>query len=144
LTFSVLDEASSVSLSASESPPDLPSDTGAGQMLEECSLREKAREARSSGQLPLAKPDRRYGRRGSGKACAVCGVVVNQHGVELELEFDRPGIAQGLDRYHVHPPCFAAWELEGENLTASRLQVSAARDCEGPFTSRGTGAPDLP
>ena len=55
LTFYGLHGASSVSLSASESPPDLPSDTGAGQMLDECSLREKAREARRSRPAPAGK-----------------------------------------------------------------------------------------
>jgi len=31
---------------------------------------------------------------------------------ELEIEFNRHGAAPGLDRYHLHTKCYAAWALE--------------------------------
>jgi hypothetical protein len=31
---------------------------------------------------------------------------------ELEIEFNRHGITPGIDRHHLHPRCFAAWEFE--------------------------------
>jgi hypothetical protein len=31
---------------------------------------------------------------------------------ELEIQFARDGDNPGLDKYHVHVRCFAAWEFE--------------------------------
>jgi hypothetical protein len=58
------------------------------------------------------KPDRTLGGLGSGVACLVCGEQIKQNQMELEIEFNRDGVSPGLDRYHLHPRCFAAWELE--------------------------------
>jgi hypothetical protein len=30
--------------------------------------------------------------------------------IEIEIEFNRHGATPGLDRYHLHVRCFAAWE----------------------------------
>jgi hypothetical protein len=81
-------------------------------MPDEPILREKAREAIQSGRLPIGKPDRTFGGQGSGVTCAVCGHQVKRDQVELEIEFNRPGIMPVLDRYHLHQRCFAAWEFE--------------------------------
>lgn len=32
--------------------------------------------------------------------------------LEFQIEFARDGDNPGLDRYHVHIRCFAAWEFE--------------------------------
>jgi hypothetical protein len=32
--------------------------------------------------------------------------------LELEIEFNRHGVTPGLDRYHLHVRCYAAWEFE--------------------------------
>lgn len=81
-------------------------------MPDEIQLREKARAAIRSGTLPIAKPARTFGGPGSDVACAVCGEPVTHDQMELEIEFNRHGVAPGLDRYHLHVRCFAAWEFE--------------------------------
>src|SRR5215510_11392707 len=40
------------------------------------------------------------------------GELVMRSRIELEVEFNRHGATPGLDRYHLHTKCFAAWELE--------------------------------
>jgi hypothetical protein len=37
--------------------------------------------------------------------------------VEFEVEFAQDGAVAGLDRYHLHVRCFAAWELERVKAT---------------------------
>ena len=86
-------------------------------MNDECTLREKARQAISGGRLPTRKPDRTLGGLGSGSTCAVCGGLLTLTQMELEIEFNRHG-SPGLDTYHLHPRCFAAWELESHNMLA--------------------------
>jgi len=81
-------------------------------MNDERMLREKAQEAIRSGTLPTGKPDRMFGGPGNGSACAVCGERVMREQMELEIEFNRHDTTPGLDTYHLHPPCFAAWEFE--------------------------------
>src|SRR5262245_29708215 len=75
-------------------------------------LPEKVRDAIDSGKLPKQKPDRILGGLGTGKLCAVCGVLLRPTQMEMELEFHRHGTAPGPDKYWTHPRCFAAWELE--------------------------------
>lgn len=43
--------------------------------------------------------------------CSVCGRHVTDE-LEFQIEFARDGDNPGLDRYHVHIRCFAAWEFE--------------------------------
>lgn len=81
-------------------------------MADEASLAAKAREAIRSGALPARPANRTFGGPGSGATCAVCGEPVTRNQMELEIEFNRHGTAPGLDRYHLHPKCFSAWELE--------------------------------
>jgi hypothetical protein len=42
----------------------------------------------------------------------VCGVPVTREQLEFEIQFARDGDNPGLDKYHVHVRCFAAWEFE--------------------------------
>jgi hypothetical protein len=81
-------------------------------MPDEAILREQAREAIRSGKLPVGKPDRTFGGQGSGVTCPVCGNPVKREDLELEIEFNRHGVTPGLDRYHLHVRCYAAWEFE--------------------------------
>jgi hypothetical protein len=106
--------------------------------IDECALRERAREAIDRGALPRVKPNRTYGGPGSAKACAVCGVVVQRSEMEIELEFTRQEGAPS-DCYHLHPRCFAAWD--------SVARVSACDPAAGPLrvpksTRFAVGAPD--
>jgi hypothetical protein len=80
--------------------------------FDEVALREKARAAIQSGTLPARLADRRYGGAGTGAFCAVCGAPVTREQPEIEIEFNRQGVTPGLDRYHLHRRCLAAWEIE--------------------------------
>jgi hypothetical protein len=84
--------------------------------LDEVALRERARDALQNGRLPRRRPDRALGGPGSGEPCFLCGVVLRRDGVELEAVFTQP-TADAI-RYHLHPRCLAAWELEIPAQTA--------------------------
>jgi len=40
---------------------------------------------------------------------------VGRDELELEIEFAHDGDNPGLDKFHVHIRCFAAWEFERKN-----------------------------
>ena len=80
--------------------------------MEEQVLRTKASEVLRRGNLPNRRPDRTWGGPGVGAACAVCALPVNPDQMEFEIEFARDGDYPGLDNFHVHVRCFAAWEFE--------------------------------
>jgi hypothetical protein len=44
------------------------------------------------------------------ETCPVCERLVRHEDLELQIEFERP--EGGLDKFHVHVRCFAAWEFE--------------------------------
>jgi hypothetical protein len=72
-------------------------------------LREKARVAIQTGKLPSRAPTRTWGGPGVGAPCAICGLPVTTDEVEFEIEFARDGDNPGLDKFHLHIRCFAAW-----------------------------------
>ena len=73
-------------------------------------LRRQARAAIRAGMLPRHPHVSTWGGPGSGASCAVCGTLVAQDGLGLELEFRDPD--GRLELRYVHIPCFAAWDLE--------------------------------
>ena len=81
-------------------------------MPDESLLRAKARAAVENGKLPSRQPDRTWGGPGVGAPCAVCGLPVKKDEMEFEIQFARDGGSPGLDKFHVHVRCFAAWEFE--------------------------------
>jgi hypothetical protein len=81
-------------------------------MPDEEILRDQARAVVQSGKLPARAPDRTWGGPGVGAGCAVCGVPVTRDEMEFEIQFARDGDNPGLDKFHVHIRCFAAWEFE--------------------------------
>ncbi len=83
--------------------------------MDEHDLREQARTVIEAGKLPARRPDRTWGGPGVGAPCAVCGVPVGKDQLEFEIQFARDGDNPGLDKYHVHVRCFAAWEFERES-----------------------------
>ena len=83
--------------------------------MEEQALRTKARELLDIGNLPNRRPDRTWGGRGIGAACAICALPVKPDQLELEIEFAHEGGNPSLDTYRVHIRCFAAWEFELKN-----------------------------
>ena len=115
-------------------------------MPDELILREQAREAIRSAKPPTEKPEGTFSRPGIGVSCAVCGDQVQRGQMEFELEFNRHGLRSGLDRYYLHPRCFAAWEFERlapvqkwdrhdaimMRLPAPHFEDDAPRDYVGP------------
>jgi hypothetical protein len=81
-------------------------------MPDESVVREKARAAVQSGTLPGRPPDRTWGGPGVGAACTICKLPVTKDEMEFEIQFARDGDSPGLDKFHVHVRCFAAWEFE--------------------------------
>jgi hypothetical protein len=81
-------------------------------MPDEQVLREKARAAVETGKLPERRPDRTWGGPGVGASCSVCDEPVTSDQLEFEIQFRRDGDNPGLDKFHVHIRCFAAWEFE--------------------------------
>lgn len=92
---------------------------------DESVLREKAREVIQAGKLPNRRPDRTWGGLGAGAECIICRAPLKPDEVEFEIEFVRNGNNPGLDQYHVHLRCFAAWELERDNLDLARGVASS-------------------
>jgi len=81
-------------------------------MPDEARLREQAREAVQNGKLPARAPDRTWGGPGVGAACSVCDLQVTKDQLEFEIQFQHEVAPFGLDKFHVHIRCFAAWEFE--------------------------------
>jgi len=81
-------------------------------MPDESILREKARETIRDGKLPARTPTRTWGGPGVGAPCTICGIPVTHDEMEFEIQFARDGDNPGLDKFHVHIRCFAAWEFE--------------------------------
>jgi hypothetical protein len=80
---------------------------------EEQELRRKARAALDQGLIPRDRPRGLWGGNGSGQPCPVCGSPVDAAEMELEVEFEFGEVgARGVREFHLHLPCFAAWEIE--------------------------------
>jgi hypothetical protein len=86
-------------------------------MPDEPLLREKARTAIQQGRLPSRRPDRTWGGPGVGAPCSICDLPVMKDQLEFEIEFAHDGDSPGLDTFHVHVRCFAAWEFERGRAT---------------------------
>ena len=74
-------------------------------------LRRRARAALRAEILPRVQPDRSWGGNGSGELCPVCGRSVDPEELELELEFAATEIGNDTREFHLHVPCFKAWEF---------------------------------
>jgi hypothetical protein len=79
-------------------------------------LRAMTRAVIQAGKLPGRTPDRTWGGPGVGAPCAVCDVPVRPTELEVEIEFAHNGANPGLDKFHVHLRCFAAWEFERKSI----------------------------
>jgi hypothetical protein len=75
------------------------------------SILKQAQEATRLGKVPSTEPDRLWGGHGVGAVCIVCRRPVARNQIEVAVEFARNGPVPGLDQYHFHLACFAAWEF---------------------------------
>ncbi len=89
-------------------------------MPDEAVLRQQARQAIQTGELPNRPPDRTWGGPGVGAPCSVCNDPVTHDQLEFEIQFAHDGATPGLDKFHVHMRCFAAWEMERTKLEDAR------------------------
>lgn len=88
-------------------------------MPDEPHLREHARVTMKNGKIPSRQPDRTWGGPGVGAACSVCDLPIGKDQLEFEIQFVHDGKEPGLDKYHVHVRCFAAWEFERHGVRAA-------------------------
>jgi hypothetical protein len=73
----------------------------------------RARAALNAGHIPRNRPRGLWGGNGSGEACPVCGQRLDAADMELEVEFEIAEVdTRGVREFHLHLPCFAAWEIE--------------------------------
>ena len=86
-------------------------------MPDDSILREKARAVVRSGKLPARRPDHAWSGPGVGAECSVCLLPVTEDQLEFEIQFARDDDDPGLDKFHVHVRCFAAWEFERTKAT---------------------------
>ena len=88
-------------------------------MPDEAIVREKARSGILAGRIPGHRPERTWGGLGVGAPCAVCEQPVRPDELEFEIEFAHDGDNPGLDKFHVHLRCFAAWEFERKKVAGA-------------------------
>ena len=81
-------------------------------MPDEPRLREQARAAIRAGRLPARTQDRTWGGPGVGVEYPICSLPVGRTQLEMPIEFSHDGTRPGIDTYHLHVRCFAAWEFE--------------------------------
>ena len=73
-------------------------------------LRAKARALVAAASLPLPLPRRRWGGPGVGAPCTLCGMAVDGH--EVDIEIDLAGRDGAGESCHFHVRCLAALEHE--------------------------------
>jgi hypothetical protein len=88
-------------------------------MPDEPRLREQARAVIQSSKLASRNPDRTWGGPGVGAPCSVCEKPVTKEEMEFAIQFARDGDNPGLDKFHVHIRCYAAWEFERDKVPQS-------------------------
>jgi hypothetical protein len=81
-------------------------------MLDEAALRSQARGALWSRKLPRRDPDRTWSGPGVGAPCIICEKSIVRGQLEYELQFAYAGATPGLDKFHLHVQCLAAWQFE--------------------------------
>jgi hypothetical protein len=107
-------------------------------MPDEKVLRAKAREAVRSGKLPSRRPDRTGGGPEVGATCTVCGEAITKDQLEFKVQFADDGSNPGLDKFHIHVRCFAAWVLERPHHR-SPFRLSRARATKRSSSARSIG-----
>lgn len=104
-------------------------------MLDDSTLRQKAREAIQSGKLPGRPPQRMWGGPGSGACCVVCGEPVLQDEMGLELEYAADAAPSPVGGYHAHVRCFAVWDTERSGREGITRGTSSSCSDRPPLTA---------
>jgi hypothetical protein len=78
---------------------------------DEQDLRRSALVALQAGIIPRDQPRQILGGSGAGEVCPVCGRSIEPAEMELELEFANTEVGDDAREFHLHLPCFAAWEI---------------------------------
>ncbi len=60
--------------------------------------------------LPYEEPQRTWAGHGTGALCNVCGLAINVHDIEYEVELVTTGSVRNL---HFHFKCYRDWETQG-------------------------------
>lgn len=90
-------------------------------MNDESVLRRIARESIANGMLPRHSPKQTWGGPGTGAQCALCGASIDKHELEFEVEF-------GVERLHLHLPCYSVWDSERRARRAPAVPSERAAD----------------
>jgi hypothetical protein len=85
-------------------------------------LRRKALVAMQLEVLPRVPPLRTWGGSGSGELCPVCGDFIEPAEKELELEFATADDGSAVREFHLHLPCFAAWDIARQSAADEGLR----------------------
>jgi hypothetical protein len=109
-------------------------------------LRGKARELIRAGRLPDRRPDRVWGGAGfEGSPCGLCGVLLKEAEMAVELEFARDlGLDPDSAQLHLHARCFLAMELELLEREAARMQSLDDSPGSPALRPGGTHSPERP
>jgi hypothetical protein len=59
--------------------------------------------------LPYEEPRRTWAGHGTGALCNVCGLAINVHDIEYEVELVTMG---GVRNLHFHFKCYRDWETQ--------------------------------
>jgi len=100
-------------------------------------LRRKAREAMLAGVLPARPPVRIWGGSGLGACCVLCGRSVKEQELEYEFELTGSDGARGVDKVHLHVPCYAAWVIEAQKFPYPEKPDGCVGGREYLFAHRG-------
>ena len=110
-------------------------------MIDDGTLKTKARQAVQTGKLPNRRPICMWGGNGFGACCPICDSAVKPDELEYEVQFDEIDGSAAPHGYHIHVRCYAAWELERQILTGQMGQ-SACMPAAGNFNASGNGTSD--
>jgi hypothetical protein len=89
-------------------------------MSNEIAVIAQGRHALSGDEIPRRDADRTWGGLRADMPCTICAKRVTVSQMEYALQFRQDGATPGLDRYHLHLRCFAAWQMERTKLEDRR------------------------
>jgi hypothetical protein len=81
-------------------------------MFDQAALHALAPGVLRSRKLPRRDPDRTSRGTGVGAPCIICEKPIAPDQMEHDLQFAYDGATPGPDKFHLHVPCFAAWQFE--------------------------------